>query len=538
MALARVKTWVALEVLTASDLNTEFNNIIDNLSFALSSQFADGTVANPSIAFVNDTDSGWYRAGANQVGWIVGGVEVLRASPYTTGVNYLLVAPGQAGQGAVLVATGSDTNVPLFMIPKGTGYVRVPAGVSGADRFYPGMGVGGSDHGLLSLTAGTLDLVVSGRRVLQASAYAEATNFLRVSPSQAGQPVLIEAAGSDTNVALSLKGKGTGYVQASNFVLENFVATQSPAITGRMYWQSTEGSVHISAGTLMARVPAITGVQAGDLIEARNPTNVHGATVYARVQRPPVEYCRLVRETNTKLNLASGYIPLKVGGAWVRRDVHLPVELDSPTVVSNTLYYIYAYDVAGVTTLEAVTTTHISAAQHGVRVKSGDESRTLVGAVFAGTGGIFADSITARMTSSWFNRPGKVMRITIASTYKTSSVTYEEIDTAFRGQFFTWGEDVRAQMGGGDIRNDSAGAFIFIAIGAGSGTTLNQTCDGAGGGMSAGAGTRFFYSANAATAFSEGTGYLTPMFRVNTSDGVLVSSSSPEKAILHTKLDI
>lgn len=539
MPLSRLHTWIAGEVLTASDLNAEFNNIINNLSFALSSQFADGTLANPSIAFVNDADSGWYRPGANQIGWVVGGVEVLRASPYTSGVNFLLVAPGQAGTGAVLVATGSDTSVPMLLIPKGTGYVRVPRGQSIGERFYPGLAFGPADDGLLSITTGTVDMMAGGRRVLRASAYDNATNYLVAVPAQAGQPPVITVDGADTNVALTLRGKGTGYVQANSLVLENFAATQSATITGRAYWHTAERGVHISSGTLIGRIPVLTELQAGDLIIAANASGGNsGATTYARVQRPPVEHCRLVRESNTKLNLASGYIPLKVGGVWVRRDVHTPVELIAPTVDSNTLNYIYAYDVEGETALEAVTTTHVSATQHGVRVKSGDESRTLVGAVFAGTAGAFSDSPAARMTASWFNRPGKTLRVTTASAYQTSLITYVEPDATLRGQFITWGEEVDATLGGGDIRNDTANGFIFMAIGAGSGTTLNQPCDGAGGGQSTGAGSRFFYIAKASTTYSEGTGYLTPLFRVNTGNGVWVASAAPERAVLSAKLDI
>ena len=131
------------------------------------------------------------------------------------------------------------------------------------------------------VVTGSGDLVAGGRRVLQASAYANATNFLRVTPSQSAQPVLVEGAGGDTNVSLLLRGKGTGYVQASNYVLEGFSATQSPTITGRVYWQTAEGTLHISAGTLIARVPAITGLQAGDLITG---VPLDGATTYGRVQ--------------------------------------------------------------------------------------------------------------------------------------------------------------------------------------------------------------------------------------------------------------
>src|SRR3990167_6216567 len=213
MALSRVKTWIAGEVLTASDLNGEFNNILDNLSFALSTQFANGTLANPSLAFVNDTDTGGYLAGVNQFALVAGGA---------------------------------------------TAFVLTRAA-----------------------SAGTLDLVASGRRAFQASSYVNATNFLRAVAAQASQPPVLEAAGGDTNAALLLRGKGTGYVTASNFVLENFVATQSPTITGRTYWHTAENAVHISAGTLMARVPALTEIQEGELVGITNPSGVDGATVFS-----------------------------------------------------------------------------------------------------------------------------------------------------------------------------------------------------------------------------------------------------------------
>src|SRR3990167_11097454 len=368
MALSRVKTWIAGEVLTASDLNGEFNNIIDNLSFALSTQFANGSLTNLSLAFVNDNDTGGYLAGVNQFALVAGGATA-----------FVLTRAASAG----------------------TAFALFSRGISDSDRFYPALTFGGQDDGVTAISAGTLDLVASGRRAFQASSYVNATNFLRAVAAQASQPPVLEAAGGDTNAALLLRGKGTGYVTASNFVLENFVATQSPTITGRMYWQSSEGAVHISAGTLMARVPVLTGVQAGELIGATNPSGVDGSTVFSRIQLGSGlsmtgtslsasggigEASRLVFETSTKLNLASGYVPLKVDGEWERRVVSTVVELLAPTVSSNTLYYIYAYDNSGTTTLEASTTAPATATLHGVRVKSGDESRTLVGMAFAGTG--------------------------------------------------------------------------------------------------------------------------------------------------------
>ena len=111
MAISRLKVWVAGEVLTASDLNGEFNNIINNLSFALSGTIVDGTAAAPGLGFGSDTDTGIFRPGANRFGITAGGVQVFEGSAYANGVNFVLVAPGQTNQPALLTATGSDTNV-------------------------------------------------------------------------------------------------------------------------------------------------------------------------------------------------------------------------------------------------------------------------------------------------------------------------------------------------------------------------------------------------------------------------------------------
>ncbi len=194
-------------MLTASDLNSEFNNLLNNPTQLISPltanldldgfsliDLARGTVSTPGLAFTGDTNTGLYWVGTDILGFAAGGVTVFTAS-----------------------------------------------------------------------------------------AYANAVNFPVLVPSQTNTAVVYAASGSDTNVSILLRGKGTGYVQASRFVFESFVATQSSVQAGRAYWHTTEGALHIDAGTLIARVPALTGVQAGDLIAATNPTGVSGATAYARV---------------------------------------------------------------------------------------------------------------------------------------------------------------------------------------------------------------------------------------------------------------
>ena len=91
------------------------------------------------------------------------------------------------------------------------------------------------------------------------------------------------------NNALSLISPLTGNLnfnntQAQNFRFEVQTATQSAAQSGRAYWQSSEGTVHVDTGTLIGRVPALVGIQQGELVGILNPTGVSGATTYSRLQ--------------------------------------------------------------------------------------------------------------------------------------------------------------------------------------------------------------------------------------------------------------
>ena len=91
------------------------------------------------------------------------------------------------------------------------------------------------------------------------------------------------------NNALSLISPLTGNLnfnnnQATNFRFEVQTATQSAAQQGRAYFQSTEGSLHIDSSSVILRIPALAGIQQGELVGITNPSGVAGATVYSRIQ--------------------------------------------------------------------------------------------------------------------------------------------------------------------------------------------------------------------------------------------------------------
>jgi hypothetical protein len=73
----------------------------------------------------------------------------------------------------------------------------------------------------------------------------------------------------------------------------------------------------------------------------------------------------------------------------------------------STNYYVYCFNNAGVLTADFSTTGHATsstAGNVGTEIKSGDDTRTLIGLIRIISSGGFTDSPTVRFTRSWFNR--------------------------------------------------------------------------------------------------------------------------------------
>ena len=146
MALSRVSVWSSGQVLTAGDLNGEFNNILNNaltlispltgnlaLGGNLLTGLGAGSVGSPSIAITSDTDTGIYRPAADTMALVGAGVDVIRASGIASGVNYLEVRSAITTVAPSVLATGTDTNVSMILGGKGTGVVRATGPGPGLD---------------------------------------------------------------------------------------------------------------------------------------------------------------------------------------------------------------------------------------------------------------------------------------------------------------------------------------------------------------------------------------------------------------------
>jgi hypothetical protein len=90
-----------------TDLITDYAEVKDK---AVDGKFDDGTVTDPAIRFYEDTDTGFYRAGANEIGVSVGGVS--RATIDSTGLD----------------VTGTVNADDSLIVDGGTGYASLELG--------------------------------------------------------------------------------------------------------------------------------------------------------------------------------------------------------------------------------------------------------------------------------------------------------------------------------------------------------------------------------------------------------------------------
>jgi len=243
MSLGRVKNWIVNDILTASDLNAEFNNILNNASTLITPITADLSMNTKRIDFDADTDTS-IRSDADDVlivelqgsdrfifdGDVVSpvngltfvvsatnnpvqvlvngtdddigitfdaknGEEMLTLAAVVDAKNEITITSAAAGAEPIISATGDDTDIGITLTPKGAGVVALTGNLD-----FNGNSI--TDGGGLELITFTED----GSAVNHINIENQATGAATSGP-------FIRPAGSDTDVALNLLGKGTGKVQ-------------------------------------------------------------------------------------------------------------------------------------------------------------------------------------------------------------------------------------------------------------------------------------------------------------------------------------
>ncbi len=126
-------------------------------------------------------------------------------------VNYVALTNKTTGNGPIISAAGSDTNVVLNLNGKGTGGVTATGSfsVTGTATFNGSL-VAASQN--ITVTTG-YGIVTANGPILKANDVASAVNYVQVNSAATGDRPGIQAAGTDTNIDLELLPKGTGQVR-------------------------------------------------------------------------------------------------------------------------------------------------------------------------------------------------------------------------------------------------------------------------------------------------------------------------------------
>jgi len=216
-------------------------------------QFYDGT-ASVERGRISNT-------GVWSLGGLVG-AESLRVTPVASAVNYVQVQGGTTGLPALFAAQGSDTNVSLQYLSKGTGnhnfgtaggtaqflithtasavnYLQVTGAATGS---YVNFSAQGSDAnvGIFYGVKGSFshDFNTGGGLQFRIAHAASAVNYLLVTGAATGNAATMSAQGSDTNIDLALTPKGTGNVRFGTRT-----ANADAAITGYLEIKDSGGTL-------------------------------------------------------------------------------------------------------------------------------------------------------------------------------------------------------------------------------------------------------------------------------------------------------
>ena len=209
------------------------------------------------------------------------GTEQMRVSHTASAVNYVNVTGAATGGGPTITTAGSDANPNLVLTSKGLGYVRIYnnsslthdfrfngtsnylVSQSGATGSGPVFKSDGSDTNidLNIITKGTGNTNIktaNGTQLVVADAGAgqNAVNYLQVQGSNTANAIIISSQGADANVSMAhiMKGNGSFDIQTSNGAVVLSNGGTVTAITG-----TATGSGYTTIPTITISPPTTAG---------------------------------------------------------------------------------------------------------------------------------------------------------------------------------------------------------------------------------------------------------------------------------------
>jgi hypothetical protein len=121
----------------------------------------NGSVTSPSLSFLNANTSGLWVSDPTTLEASAGGVRAMQFTTVASAVNYLSVAPSATGNRVTLTAKGSDTNVGIDLVTKGTGTVTVNGAAIGGASGAPAIQAKTANYTVVAGDANTIISVTS-----------------------------------------------------------------------------------------------------------------------------------------------------------------------------------------------------------------------------------------------------------------------------------------------------------------------------------------------------------------------------------------
>jgi len=137
-------------------------------------------------------------------------------------VNYVTAKPSATGNGVEVVAEGTDTNIDLKLVPKGTGVLDTGGEIKGTTI------VGNTADADLPIKTGATAATAANVKYV-----ASAVNYLALTPSATGNAAALAAEGTDTNIDIAITPKGTGGITTPGALAATGKVTSAAGVQAR-----------------------------------------------------------------------------------------------------------------------------------------------------------------------------------------------------------------------------------------------------------------------------------------------------------------
>ena len=237
------------------------------------------------------------------------------------------------------------------------------------------------------------------------------------------------------------------------------------AIIYSVYTSLTTVYVLLDSGSLASPLTALSY----GIVSAANTSHPY----FSRDQ----QCCRLVYGSATLVSVVpqdgntiwiytatSGWALRSIVSGWLTANTSVYVNgVAGQSLAASTTYFVYLFDLSNALTLDFSTTAPAVDATSGLKIKTGDPTRLLIGMVRtnASTPGQFQ---TPALVLSWYKRRGIKVSAALSTTRTTNSGSIVEINAEIQAKFLTWAEEAVAADFAGYASNDSLAQSCFTHI--------------------------------------------------------------------------